>query len=131
MNNEEMELFKNKYLQHPISYLTEENIDKLEQHCEKTINYATGRMLKEHQVTLELIKRYKETKEEMYAIAKANYDVGMLEERSQWYKKINEISSEYQEKMKNDKDCKNIFNANNIRQEVITVLNNRLIGKEE
>ena len=69
--------------------------------------------------------------EDANAISKASYMAGVLDERSQWYKKINEISKEYQEKMKNDKDCKNIFNANNIRQEVITVLNNRLIGKEK
>jgi len=76
-------------------------------------------------------KEIEDKKEEIYSIAKTNYILGQTDERSQWYKKINEISKEYQEKMKNDKDCKNIFNANNIRQEVITVLNNRLIGKEE
>lgn len=38
----------------------------------------------------DLLKLYNSKKEEMYAIAKTNYMVGVLEERSQWYKKINE-----------------------------------------
>lgn len=57
--------FSNKYMQQPISFLTEENLNKLEQHCEKTIQYGNGRILKEHQVTLELIIRYRELQQEL------------------------------------------------------------------
>lgn len=93
--------------------------------------------------TLELLlDLYSNKKEEMYAIAKANYDVGMLEERSQWYKKINKkrekineeyksIESEYTEEEINDGDenlddyvqMQAIQYADNILEE--------LIGKEE
>lgn len=57
--------FSCKRMQQPISFLTEENLDKLEQHCEKTIKYGNGRILEEHQVTLELIIRYRELKQEL------------------------------------------------------------------
>ncbi len=57
--------FSNKYMQQPISFLTEENLNKLEQHCEKTIQYGNGRILEEHQVTLELIIRYRELQQEL------------------------------------------------------------------
>ena len=57
--------FSCKYMQQPISFLTEETLDRLQQHCEKTIQYGNGRILEEHQVTLELIIRYKELKTEL------------------------------------------------------------------
>ncbi len=57
--------FSCKYMQQPISFLTEENLNKLEQHCEKTIQYGNGRILEEHQVTLELIIRYRELQQEL------------------------------------------------------------------
>ena len=57
--------FSNKYMQQSISFLTEENLNKLEQHCEKTIQYGNGRILEEHQVTLELIIRYRELQQEL------------------------------------------------------------------
>ena len=66
MNIEEWnKRFSCEYMQHPISFLTDENLDELQQHCEKTINYATGRILEEHQITLELIIRYRELEEEL------------------------------------------------------------------
>ena len=66
MNIEEWnKTFSCEYIQHPISFLIEENLDRLQQHCEKTINYATGRVLEEHQTTLELIIRYKELQQEL------------------------------------------------------------------
>lgn len=55
--NKEYEDFKNRYLQRPITFLTEENLDKLENHCKKAIHYERG---VEHQVVLELLERYKE-----------------------------------------------------------------------
>lgn len=57
--------FSCKRMQQPISFLTEEDLNKLEQHCEKTIKYGNGRILEEHQVTLELIIRYRELKQEL------------------------------------------------------------------
>lgn len=57
MSNKEYEVFKNNYLQHPITFLTEENLDKLETHCRKAIHYERG---VEHQVVLELLERHKE-----------------------------------------------------------------------
>lgn len=57
--------FSCKHIQQPISFLTEENLDRLQQHCEKTIQYGNGRLLEEHQVTLELIIRYRELKQEL------------------------------------------------------------------
>ena len=44
--------FKNKYLKHPISYLSEENLDKLEMHCRKVSKIERGI---EHKVVLELL----------------------------------------------------------------------------
>ena len=55
---EEYELFKNNYLQQPISMLTEENLDKLKNHCEKTIHITNGRAREEHLIVLEVIDRY-------------------------------------------------------------------------
>lgn len=49
--------FKNRLLQRPITFLTEENLDKLEHHCKKAIHYERG---VEHKVVLELLERYKE-----------------------------------------------------------------------
>ena len=57
--------FSCKRMQQPISFLTEEDLNKLEQHCEKTIKYGNGRILEEHQITLELIIRYRELKQEL------------------------------------------------------------------
>lgn len=55
--DKEYEDFKNRYLQRPITFLTEENLDKLEDHCRKAIRYERG---VEHKVVLELLERYKE-----------------------------------------------------------------------
>ena len=66
MNIEEWnKTFSCEHIQHPISFLTEDNLDRLQQHCEKTIKYATRRVLEEHQTTLELIIRYRELKQEL------------------------------------------------------------------
>ena len=62
------ELWKCEYLQQSFTYLTEENLDWLEQHCEKTIRCATGNTLKEHIMVLELIKDHKQ-----YLLMRADY----------------------------------------------------------
>lgn len=67
--------FKCKYMQQPISFLTEENLDRLQQHCEKTIQYGNGRILEEHQVTLELIIRYRELKQELEKEKEKNKEI--------------------------------------------------------
>ena len=64
--------FSCKYMQQPISFLTEENLDRLQQHCEKTIQYENGRILEEHQVTLELIIRYRELQQKLEKEKKKN-----------------------------------------------------------
>ena len=53
------ELWKCEYLQRSFTYLTDENLDWLEQHCEKTIEHATRNTLIEHLMVLELIKEHK------------------------------------------------------------------------
>lgn len=55
--DKEYENFKHRLLQRPITFLTEENLDKLEEHCRKAIRYERGI---EHKVVLELLERYKE-----------------------------------------------------------------------
>lgn len=67
--------FKRELLQHPISYLTEENLDRLETHCLKAIRYEKGI---EHKVVLELLERHKE----------------YLAEREQKDKRIKELEEE-------------------------------------
>lgn len=54
--------FKNKHLQHPISFLTEKNLDKLETHCRKAIKFERG---VEHKVVLELLDRYYQYQKEI------------------------------------------------------------------
>lgn len=55
------ELFKATYMQNPFTLLTEENLDKLEEHCKKSIHFERGI---EHKVTLELLDRYRELESE-------------------------------------------------------------------
>ncbi len=74
----EADNFKNRYLQQPITFLTEENLDKLENHCKKAIHYERG---VEHQVVLELLERYKE----------------FLAEREEDKKKIEELEEKNKE----------------------------------
>ena len=40
--DKEYENFKNRLLQRPITFLTEENLDKLEEQCRKAIRYERG-----------------------------------------------------------------------------------------
>lgn len=54
--------FKNKHLQHPITFLTEENLDKLETHCRKAVNFERG---VEHKVVLELLDKYYQYQKEI------------------------------------------------------------------
>ena len=54
--------FKYKYLQHPITFLTEENLDKLETHCKKASKVEKGI---EHKVILELLEMYYQYQKEI------------------------------------------------------------------
>ena len=54
--------FKNKYLQQPITFLTEENLDILETHCRRAVNFEKGF---EHKVVLELLERYYQFQKEI------------------------------------------------------------------
>lgn len=54
--------FKYKYLQQPITFLTEENLDKLETHCRKAVNFERG---VEHKVVLELLEMYYQYQKEI------------------------------------------------------------------
>lgn len=73
--------FKNKYLQHPISFLSEENLDKLETHCRKVSKIERGI---EHKVVLELLDRYyqyqKELKNKNDRITKQQEQLDLIKE---------------------------------------------------
>lgn len=61
------ETFKMKHIQKPISFLTEKNLEELEEHCKKTIHFERGI---EHKVTLELLDRYRELESEKEKLIK-------------------------------------------------------------
>lgn len=60
--------FKAKYLQQPITMLTDENLRRLEMHCERTISFGAGRTREEHLIVLELIRLYKNAEEKKQKI---------------------------------------------------------------
>ena len=90
--NKEYENLKNRLLQRPITFLTEENLDILEDHCRKAIRYERGI---EHKVVLELLERYKE----------------FLAEREEDKKRIKELE-EHQQKFYNGE----IYTAKQLKQ---------------
>jgi len=96
MDIEEYKNFRNKYLQHPITFLTEENLDKLEDHCRKAINYERG---VEHKVVLELLERYKEF---LTKIEKDKKRIEELKENNIYLVKYRNVLEE--EIFKNNKD---------------------------
>lgn len=96
MDIEEYKNFRNKYLQHPITFLTEENLDKLEDHGRKAINYERG---VEHKVVLELLERYKEF---LTKIEKDKKRIEELKENNIYLVKYRNVLEE--EIFKNNKD---------------------------
>lgn len=64
-NNDIKHLYRAEYMQNPFEILTEENFERLEKHCKKTIHYERGEIKKEHEVTLCLLYRYQEQQEKM------------------------------------------------------------------
>lgn len=105
--------FKNKYLQHPISFLTEENLDKLETHCRKAVNFERGF---EHKVVLELLDRYyqyqKELKDKNNRITKLQKENDELKNHIH-YKKCEYCGNEYKSKRSDSKYCKKCAKTQN------------------
>ena len=102
--------FKNKHLQHPITFLTEENLDKLETHCRKAVNFERG---VEHKVVLELLDKYyqyqKEIKDKNNKITKLQKE---NEEKDRYIKnkdKQMNLMSEYMEENMDEHQLDEIY----------------------
>ena len=102
--------FKNKHLQHPITFLTEENLDKLETHCRKAVNFERG---VEHKVVLELLDKYyqyqKEIKDKNNKITKLQKE---NEEKDRYIKnkdKQMNLISEYMEENMDEHQLDEIY----------------------
>ena len=61
---EKSNLYKAIYTQDPCNILTEESLNRLEEHCKKAIHYERGEIKREHEVILELLYKYKEQQEQ-------------------------------------------------------------------
>lgn len=73
-------------------------------------------------------------KEEIYSIAKTNYILGQTDERSQWYKKINEKIKEIDEYKDTEYYSPPIYKTKKgieiLKEDAMLILE-ELIGKEE
>lgn len=67
--------------------------------------------------------------EEANAISKASYMAGVLDERSQWYKKINEKIEEYKKMLLNCNRFSDVDRIKAINERILEC--EELIGKEE
>lgn len=76
--NNLVNIYQANYMQNPFEILTEENLNRLEKHCKKAILYENGELKKEHEVTLELLYKYKEQNEE---ITKQNKIINLMSEK--------------------------------------------------
>lgn len=65
-------------MQNPFKILTEEKLNRLEEHCKKAIRYERGELKKEHEVTLELLYQYQKQEEE---IVKQNKIINLMSEK--------------------------------------------------
>ena len=109
MNNEEIEKMYEKGIV-SLSKILEPLIEKFIQdknsvdiqQCQLIIHYLIEERKFDENYVDELEKEIEDKKEEIYAIAKTNYTVGMLDERSQWYKKINEKIEYIEKEMEKD-----------------------------
>lgn len=61
MTEDEKKDYKADYMQDPCNILTKENLDRLEKHCKKAINYERGNIRKEHEVVLALLYKYQDS----------------------------------------------------------------------
>lgn len=102
--------FKYKYLQQPITFLTEENLDKLETHCRKTVNFERG---VEHKVVLELLDRYyqnqKEIQDKNNLITKLQKEIDRQKEKRENQKVELAILNEKQKEMNKLKNTVNSY----------------------
>ena len=61
INENNMDIYKNNYMQNPFDILTKENLDRLEKHCKNSISYGNRSIKEEHEVTLALLYKYKDS----------------------------------------------------------------------
>lgn len=73
---------------------------EIEELKKDNINLNDQLQMTKNSVVIGNLDVVEDKKEEMYVIGKTNYTIGMLDERSQWYKKINEKIKEF--KKEND-----------------------------
>ena len=79
-----------------------------------------------------ILKLYEDKKEEAIAIARANYILGQTDERSQWYKKINEKIEYIEKEMEKDEvDEFGIHSQGWLTLDWLVDNLKELIGKEE
>lgn len=78
INNKIKYPYRAEYMQNPFEILTEENLERLEKHCKKAIYNERGEIKREHEVTLELLYKYKEQNEE---ITKQNKVINLMSEK--------------------------------------------------
>jgi hypothetical protein len=76
--NNLVNIYQANYMQNPFKILTEENLNRLEEHCKKAIRYERGELKKEHEVTLELLYQYQKQEEE---IVKQNKIINLMSEK--------------------------------------------------
>ncbi|MFQ9501632.1 MAG: hypothetical protein ACLR1U_03655 [Clostridia bacterium] len=76
--NNLVNIYQANYMQNPFKILTEENLNRLEEHCKKAIRYERGELKKEHEVTLELLYEYQKQEEE---IVKQNKIINLMSEK--------------------------------------------------
>lgn len=75
--NNLINIYQANYMQNPFEILTEENLNRLEEHCKKAIRYERGELKKEHEVTLELLYEYQKQKEK---VTKQNKIINLIAE---------------------------------------------------
>lgn len=69
-------LYKANYMQNPFDILTQENLERLENHCKKTIHYEKNNLKEEHEIVLELLYKYQDIKaKEQKLIEKLEKDI--------------------------------------------------------
>lgn len=113
--------FKNKYLQQPITFLTEENLDILETHCRRAVNFEKGF---EHKVVLELLERYYQFQKEIeLAKEQLKKQCEIADERNDLLVKVIELQKQNEELKQENKRIKyfssNLFIGDYIPKKVI------------
>lgn len=112
-------------------------IEWVKNNLENTIKlgekYGFEEAIKNQTTILNLIekqqKEIEDKKEEIYTIAKINYILGQTDERSQWYKKINEKIEEYKKMLLSCNRFSDVDRIKAINERILEC--EELIGKEE